>query len=253
MNIDEIKCNISHLLEDRGLTREYKEQAVRLLLYHLYVAMDIYRYMTLSEKNKAGFWYRTFKNSYRLTGFLKERKRKRDKEKSPLHPSYKERETEVKEKAQKTSQCVGQEFRDLTERQMAFWLELEQYVGKYDRQTVLRFFYYWAEEDKRTGMMKYETLPSWNTRYRLAIWSKRSYEVDDQAAELRLAKAKGKQQAANTADQQAIAAEREDANARLEREIAERKAGAVSHEEYLRMKSTQKEPSLMCKNEEGRV
>ena len=89
LSIDEIKCNISHLLEDRGLTREYKEQAVRLLLYHLYVAMDIYRYMTLSEKNKAGFWYRTFKNSYRLTGFLKERKRKRDKEKSPLHPSYK--------------------------------------------------------------------------------------------------------------------------------------------------------------------
>ena len=76
MNIDEIKCNISHLLEDRGLTREYKEQAVRLLLYHLYVALDIYRYMTLSEKNKAGFWYRTFKNSYRLTGFFKERKEK---------------------------------------------------------------------------------------------------------------------------------------------------------------------------------
>ena len=236
MNIDEMKRSIGHLLDDRGLTTDYKEPSVRLLLYHLYVAMDIYRYMTLSEKNKAGFWYRTFKNSYRLTGFLKERKRKRDKEKSPLHPSYKERETEVKEKAQKTSQCVGQEFRDLTERQMAFWLELEQYVGKYDRQTVLRFFYYWAEEDKRTGMMKYETLPSWNTRYRLAIWSKRSYEVDDQAAELRLAKAKGKQQAANTADQQAIAAKREEDNEKLEREIAERKQGAVSYEEWLKIK-----------------
>ena len=236
MNIDEMKRSIGHLLDDRGLTTDYKEPSVRLLLYHLYVAMDIYRYMTSSEKNKAGFWYRTFKNSYRLTGFLKERKRKRDKEKSPLHPSYKERETEVKEKEEKTSQCVGQEFRDLTERQMAFWLELEQYVGKYDRQTVLRFFYYWAEEDKRTGMMKYETLPSWNTRYRLAIWSKRSYEVDDQAAELRLAKAKGKQQAANTAVQQAIAAKREEDNEKLEREIAERKQGAVSYEEWLKIK-----------------
>ena len=231
MNIDEMKRSIGHLLDDRGLTTDYKEPSVRLLLYHLYVAMDIYRYMTSSEKNKAGFWYRIFRNSYRLTGFLKERKRKRDKEKSPLHPSYKERETEVKEKAQKTSQCVGQEFRDLTERQMAFWLELEQYVGKYDRQTVLRFFYYWAEEDKRTGMMKYETLPSWNTRYRLAIWSKRSYEVDDQAAELRLAKAKGKQQ-----KEPELTAERDDNNARLEQEIAERKASAVSYEEWLKMK-----------------
>ena len=101
MNFEEIKCNVDHVLSDRGLTVDYKEQAVRQLLYHLYIAIDIYRYMTFSEKNKAGFWYRTFKSSYRLTGFLKERKRKRDKEKSPLHPSYKERETEVKEKAQK--------------------------------------------------------------------------------------------------------------------------------------------------------
>ena len=48
-------------------------------------------------------------DGYRLTGFLKERKRKRDKEKSPLHPSYKERETEVKEKAQKNIYIAGRE------------------------------------------------------------------------------------------------------------------------------------------------
>ena len=116
---------------------------------------------------------------------------------------------------------------------MAFWLELEQYIGKYERQMVLRFFYHWAEEDKRTGKMKYETQSSWNTKYRLAIWSKRSFELNDQAAELRLAKAKGKWQAA---EQQTMTAERDDNNARLEQEIAERKAGAVSYEEWLKMK-----------------
>jgi hypothetical protein len=123
---------------------------------------------------------------------------------------------------------------------MAFWLELEQYIGKYDRQTVLRFFYYWAEEDKRSGLMKWETEKSWNTKYRLAIWSKRSFEVNDQAAALRLSKAKGK-----SAPKQPTfdAAEREEANARLEREIAERKAGAVPYEEYLRQKES--------KNKEG--
>ena len=42
------------------------------------------------------------------------------------------------------------------------------------------------------------------------------------------------------------AAKREEDNARLEQEIAARKAGAVSYEEYLKMKSTQKEPSLLC-------
>ena len=230
MNIDEMKRSIGHLLDDRGLTTDYKEPSVRLLLYHLYVAMDIYRYMTSSEKNKAGFWYRTFKNSYRLTGFLKERKRNRERKIPPCTPLIKKGHLE---KGTKTSQCAGQEFHDLSERQMAFWMELEEYIGKYDRQTILRFFYYWAEEDKRTGKMKYETQSSWNTKYRLAIWSKRSFELNDQAAELRLAKAKGKQQATN---QQTMTAERDDNNARLEQEIAERKAGAVSYEEWLKMK-----------------
>ena len=76
-NIDETMNKIDSLLTDRGLTIEYKEQAVRHLLYHLYIALDIYRYMTYSEKNKAGYWYRMFRSSFSLTGFLKERKRKR--------------------------------------------------------------------------------------------------------------------------------------------------------------------------------
>ncbi len=250
MNLEEIKCNIDHLLADRGLTTEYKEQAVRLLLYHLYVAIDIYRYMSFSEKNKAGYWYRTFKSSYRLTGFLKERKRKRDKEKFPPHPLNKERETEVKEKEQKTSlSTMRATSSEIKERQKTFWDECEQYVSKYDRQMVMKFFYYWAEEVKGTGLMLWETKKSWNTKFRLAAWSKRSFEVNDQAANIRLQMAKngGKLQTVNTAEQQAIAAKREQDNAKLEQEIEERKAGAVSHEEYLRMKSTQKEPSLMCK------
>ena len=100
MNLEEIKCNIDHLLADRGLTTEYKEQAVRLLLYHLYIAIDIYRYMSFSEKNIAGYWYRTFKSTYSMTGFLKERKRNREKEKFPPHHLNKEKETEVKGKEQ---------------------------------------------------------------------------------------------------------------------------------------------------------
>ena len=237
MNIAETKNKVDSVLADRGLVREYKEQAVRLLLYHLYIAIDIYRFMTFAEKTKAGYWYRIFKGSFSLTGFLKERKRKRDKEKSPLHPSYK-KESGVEEKGEKTTHTVGREILDLTERQMAFWLELEQYIGKYDRQTVLRFFYYWAEEDKRSGKMKYEAQSSWNTKYRLAIWSRRSFEVNDQAAAVRLERAKsgGKVKAVD-AEQQAIAARREEANARLEQEIRARKEGAVSYEEYIRRKN----------------
>ena len=81
------------------------------------------------------------------------------------------------------------------------------------------------------------------------------FEIETETARLHQERETKKmaKQAANTAEQQAIAAKREADNAKLEQEIEERKAGAVSHEEYLRMKSTQKEPSLLCKNEEGRV
>ncbi len=239
MNIDDIKDNIGHLLADRGLTTEYKEQAVRLMLYHLYVAMDIYRYMTFAEKNKAGFWYRTFKSSYRLTGFLKERKRKRDKEKSPLHPSYKERETEVKEKAQTHTHIIMREASDLEERQEAFEKVCMSFKYKYDELFLENFFCHWAQEVNGTGLMLWETKKSWSLRLRLRAWSKKSFQLNDKAAALRLEREKRKmtkQQTANTAEQQAIAAKREQDNARLEQEIEERKAGAVSYEEYLKMK-----------------
>ena len=228
MNIDEMKRSIGHLLDDRGLTTDYKEPSVRLLLYHLYVAMDIYRYMTSSEKNKAGFWYRTFKNSYRLTGFLKERKRNRERKIPPCTPLIKKGHLE---KGMKMCLCVEHDGEAVDERRKKFWTELEQYIGKYDRQMVLKFFYYWAEEMKGVDQMRWEIQKSWNTSYRLAAWSKRSYNKDDQAAELRLAKAKGKQQ-----KEPELTAEREDNNARLEQEIAERKASAVSYEEWLKMK-----------------
>ena len=85
--------------------------------------------------------------------------------------------------------------------------------------------------------MLWETKKSWNMRLRLKAWSKKSYQLDDEAATLRLERAKGKnkQPVATTAEQQAAAKRAED-NERLESEIAERKASAVSYEEYLKIK-----------------
>ena len=240
MNIAETKNKVDSVLADRGLVRECKEQAVRLLLYHLYIAIDIYRFMTFAEKAKAGYWYRIFKGSFSLTGFLKERKRKRDKEKSPLHPSYK-KESGVEEKGEKTTHTIAQgEKSDLKERQVAFWEMCLSFEKDYDRQLLLKFYCYWAEEVKGTGMMLWETRKSWNMRMRLKAWSKKSYQLDDQAAAIRLERAKngGKQKpAGDTAEQQAIAARREEDNARLEQEIRARKEGAVSYEEYIRRKN----------------
>jgi hypothetical protein len=80
-------------------------------------------------------------------------------------------------------------------------------------------------------------------KLRLKAWSKKSFEFNDKAAALRLerAKAKSTQKDCNATlarreESLLCTAEREEANARLEREIAERKQGAVSYEEYLKMK-----------------
>lgn len=241
MNIEETRNKVDNLLSDRGLSEDGREQAVRLLLYHLFVAIDIYRFMTIAEKNKAGYWYRFFRNVFPLTGLLKERKRKRDKEKSPLHPSYKERETEGKEKGEKMSLCDGRESEGLEERQKAFWNELLQYEGKYGRKMLLKFYAKWAEENADKTKMLWEMETTWNTKLRLLAWSERSYQKDDEAAALHLQQVKnrrGRQLTTDTAQQQAIAQIREDDNDRLWQEIEERKRKAVSREEWLAMKKS---------------
>jgi len=240
MNIEEIKQKVDSQLTDGGMEENYEEQSVRLLLFHLYVAICIYREMLIVQKNKAGYWFRVFKSTYSLTGFLKERKRKREKKVSPLNPSYKETASVVKEIAQKPRYKEARELPEMKGRKETFWNELLQYETMYDRQMILKFFYYWAEEVKGTDKMKWELMKSWNTKYRLAIWSKRSYETDDRAAAVRLERAKngGKlKPAADAVEQQAIAAKRAEDNEKLEREIAENKAGAVSYEEYIRRKN----------------
>ena len=253
MQIEINEQTVDRQLVDAGIGKDAEEQAVRPMFFHLFCAIRYYRDMTYAEKVKAGFLYRTkFKNVYSLTGFFKERKRNRDKKSSPLHPSYKEESGVLgkdydslpplsKKKIKESDQKEG-----FKERQQAFWAELEPYCsdrgGKYDRQMVLKFFYYWAQEVKKTGTMRWENETAWTTEFALAGWSKKPFETYAQAANIRLERAKGKKAAAgrvlggSTAEEQALAAEREAANARREQELAASKAGAVSYEEYLNLK-----------------
>jgi hypothetical protein len=231
--MEEIQNKVDILLADKGLTKDGEEQAVRQLLFHLYTAIDTYRYMTQAEKNAAGRWYRTFKTSFTLRNFLKERKRKRDKEKSPLHPSYKERETEVKEKD--NTHTIMREASDLEERQEAFEKVCMSFKYKYDELFLENFFCHWAQEVNGTGLMRWEMEDPWNLKLRLRAWSKKSFQLNDKAAALRLEREKKKtaKQTANTAEQQAIAAKREQDNAKLEQEMEQSKQNQMLTDEYL--------------------
>ena len=251
MQIEINEQTVDRQLVDAGIGNDAEEQAVRPMFFHLFCAIRYYRDMTYAEKVKAGFLYRTkFKNVYSLTGFFKERKRNRDKKSSPLHPSYKEESGVLGKDYDSLPPLSKKEFKEsdkkkggFKERQQAFWAELEPFCkdcgGKYDRQMVLKFFYYWAQEVKKTGTMRWENETAWTTEFALAGWSKKPFETYAQAANIRLERTKGKKSAKaalNTEEQQAVAAKRAEDNEKLEREIAERKAGAVPYEEYIRQK-----------------
>ena len=193
----------------------------------------------------ASQWHKKFRRSYSLNKFLRERQRSSRKKSFPPAPPYLDKE--VQDKDEIPSLSPARVRKTLQVRQQMFWNELLQYEGKYDRQMLLAFYYYWAEKVTGRRKMKMEVETSWETKHRLATWAQRSFNKNDEAAEIRLERAKksgGKQSvsgrafstAENTAEQQAIAAKRAADNARLEREIEERKAGAVSYEEYLKMK-----------------
>ena len=236
MQIENLDIDIVRQLENNGLKKGDKEQQIKLLLTLTYMAVKMYWAMSPEDRVLVSEWHKKFARFYSLKNFLKERQRSSRKKSFPPAPPYLDKEEQDKDEIPSLS--PAREKRTLKVRQEMFWNELLQYEGKYDRQMLLAFYYYWAEKVTGRRKMKMEVETSWETKHRLATWAQRSFNKNDEVAALRLERAKEKmtKQAATTAEQQAIAAKREEENARLEREIAERKAGAVSYEEYLKIK-----------------
>ena len=241
MQIENLDNDIVRQLENNGLKKGDKEQQIKLLLTLTYMAVKMYWAMSPEDRVLVSDWHKKFTRFYSLKNFLKERQRSSRKKSFPPAPPYLDKE--VQDKDEIPSLSPAREKRTLKVRQEMFWNELLQYEGKYDRQMLLAFYYYWAEKVTGRRKMKMEVETSWETKHRLATWAQRSFNKNDEAAALRLERAKEKmtKQTANTAEQQAIAAKRAKDNEKLEQEIAERKAGAVSYEEYLRQKESKKD------------
>ena len=238
-----LEAGIVRQLENNGLKNGEKEQQVKLVLTYAYMAVSLYREMSPEDRILASQWHKKFRRSYSMTKFLRERQRSSRKKSFPPAPPYLDKEEQDKDEIPSLS--PAREKRTLKVRQEMFWNELLQYEGKYDRQMLLAFYYYWAEKVAGRRKMKMEVEASWDTEYRLAAWSQRSFNKNDEAAAIRLERAKNKgttKPTADTAEQKAIAAQREQDNAKLEQEIKERKAGAVSYEEYLQMKEVTQKP-----------
>ena len=247
LDVKQMENYVDSLLEFNGLRRDTKEQRARLLLQHLYMAATMFGQMSDEEKliiaameKKLGKIFSSMKIC------LKERKRRKDKEKIPPHPYRKEKES--KEKADKIIY--------IAERREAFHQECLGYVGKYDVKRLADFYRYWSEENPRTGKMRFEGKRYWNLDSRLERWMNTSYCSDNTAAEIRLDRTR-KRQAKESADneqqqaiakqQQAIAAEREAENQQRELALEQSRQNSISLEEYAKKNPDSKLVKMLSK------
>ena len=238
MQIEQIVQMESDKLELSGLFHERSQEPVKGLLLYLYTAVDIWMLLSPDDRRSVRNFNEFFEKERVVKLFLKELKSKKNKEKTAPAPHRKEKNK--KEKVQKTTHTNACAKPSLEERKKAFWNELLKYENKYGRQMLLKFYYYWAEELENLNMMKWEAEKarrSFDIKCRLGIWSKRSYETDDKAADIHLERVKGKKSAkaaVNTQELQALAAEREAADAQREEATAKAKAESITMEEYLK-------------------
>ena len=230
MELEKIDGYVRCLLESWAVHDEGNERGVYQVLRDLLTAWAHYELMSADERALVTALCKKMQHHFDTKCMLKERKRKTTKEKFPLKPLLKEKEKKEIEKKVSLSVCDA----DLE----AFRQECLGFIGQYNKQLVANFFYYYSQPTK-SGKMLWQVQKHWSTKNRLELWVNNEHSSDIMAASERLKKARGQKQKASDEEARSkqLAAEREEADARREREQEESKAGAVSREEWLAMKA----------------
>ena len=229
MEYEKIEGNVTELLELSGI--ENDGRVVRQTLHHMLMCVKLYETLDAEKRERVAKWRKHFQFLIEIRFNLKERKGRKEKKTSPSYSPIKDKAEEAK----------GDEIIYIASgAKEAFREECLKYAGQYDSERLADFINYWSEENPRTGKMRFQGKRYWNLDCRLKRWMNTQYSVDNTAAAERLKKSRKKQQRTSDEEQKSReqAAQREEANARLEAEIEERKAGAVSYEEWLASKKT---------------
>ena len=241
MEYEKIEQRVVDLLEISAVEREGEEHSLWLALYHMLMTVSIMDKMNDMEKAQVIRMKKHFEFFFSTNFNLKNRARKEKKKASP-HTPYKDKKAEKEReiKGESSGEAVL-DFKDddLNARKEAFWVELLKREGLYGREMLQDFFDHWGEESRTKGVLLFEKRTHWNLDSRLRKWSRNSQTLANAEAAERLKKQK-KGDVESRSKERRIkeqAAQREEANARLEAEIEERKAGAVSREEWLAMKA----------------
>lgn len=256
-DVKQIEKDIDELLRISGISRDSVGTLAYEALRHQYMAASIFVKCGEAEQAVVGAEQKRLRNFFGVRCTLKSRKTRKSKRTSSPGPLSLEKEN--KEKVPENLSIVGREGdagfdgeavartrkkrgrKSLKEtlpfRKKAFMEECKTFGDKYDNEMINSFYNYWAQENRSGRKMLFEMQKTWNTAMRLKNWENRSYQYDNEAAKLRLerAKAKGKTNgstAENAAEQKAIAAERAAADAKREAEMEEARKNSISFEEY---------------------
>ena len=256
-DVKQIEKDIDELLRISGISRDSVGTLAYEALRHQYMAASIFVKCGEAEQAVVGAEQKRLRNFFGVRCTLKSRKTRKSKRTSSPGPLSLEKEN--KEKVPENLSIVGREGdagfdgeavartrkkrgrKSLKEtlpfRKKAFMEECKTFGDKYDHEMIISFYNYWAQENRSGRKMLFEMQKTWNTAMRLKNWENRSYQYDNEAAKLRLerAKAKGKTNgstAENAAEQKAIAAERAAADAKREAEMEEARKNSISFEEY---------------------
>lgn len=201
MEYEKIEQRVIDLLEISAVEREGKEHSLWLALYHMLMAVSVMDMMNDEEKTQVVKMKKHFDYFFSTKFSIKKRSRKEKKKPSP-HTPY-------KDKAEKEREIEGESFGegvldfsngDMAVRKKAFWAELLKREAIYGREMLQDFFDHWGEESRTKGVLLFEKRTHWNLDSRLRKWSRDSQTL---------------------------------ANARLEAQIEQSKAGAVTADEQI--------------------
>ena len=230
MELAKIEGYVRCLLEGWALHEDGEERVVWETLHDLLMAVSRYELMAAAEKDMTTKLCKKLQYHFDTKFSLKERKRKTKKENFPPNPLIKEKQKKEKEENAYISVCDAKE---------TFRKECFAFNGQYDTQLVTNFYNYYSIVNPKTGKMRFEEETYWDTKKKLDLWVANPISAEISAATERAKKTRKKaaKEQADTAQQQLQAVQREEANARLEAQIEQSKAGAVSYEEWQAMKA----------------
>ena len=232
----DIERYVEDLLTVSGFRKDGADRHLWVLLHHLYSAVAMYEHMSVEDKVVIATTQKKLRYFFESKCELKERRRKGlEKEKKSPTPPIKEKDT-PKVEAEKMCVCAERKISgSLEERKETFRKECLAYVDQYDNDRLRDFFNYYSQENRSGTKMRFESVRFWNTKSQMDIWMQNDYssKATNAAMQLRKTKKKVQGETAAAVQQEAVAAQRKQAN--VERELAQEqsKQGQMLTADYL--------------------